>query len=140
MRLQILFSTLLLTAPALAVPVTPKQGSQERNAVLDALRAPVQRALKKPVVFKVNHLKLQDGWAFMTGVPQRPGGKKLDYRGTAWQEAIRAGAFDDWICALLRKRRGKWQVVDYAIGATDVVWDGWDRKYHAPRALFPYGQ
>lgn len=139
----ILTSTLLacgLIAAVAAAPQTPKPGSPERKAILEALRVPVQRELKKPVVFKVDHLRVRDGWAFMTGVPQQPGGKKMDYRGTKWSEAIRAGAFDDWVCALLRKRDGKWRVVDRALGATDVVWDGWHEKHRAPRALFPYPQ
>lgn len=31
-------------------------------------------------------------------------------------------------------------VVSAAERATDVVWDGWDRQFKAPRALSPYGR
>ena len=72
----------------------------------------------------------------MKGVPQRPGGGAMDYRGTGYQEAIDAGAFDDGIVALLRKRGGKWQVVKYVIGATDVPYVEWDKEYRAPAAIF----
>jgi hypothetical protein len=104
---------------------------------LDALRVPVERELKRPTVFKVDHLKVQNGWAFLRGVPQRPGGKPMDYRGTPYQQAKADGVFDDWICALLRKRPGgRWRVVTYVIGATDVAYEGWDRRYKAPPAIF----
>jgi hypothetical protein len=117
-------------------PYTPKTGSVERKAIMDALRVPVQRELKQPVIFKVDHLKVLQGWAFMRGVPKRPDGGSVSYKGTPYQEALEAGAFDDWICALLQKREGKWQVVIHVIGATDVVYEGWDRKYKAPSAIF----
>ncbi len=115
---------------------TPAPGSAERKAVADALRAPVEKELKQKVVFKIDHLKVSGDWAFLRGVPQRPGGGRVDYSTTAYQQRIEDGVFDDWICALLRKREGKWQVVKYVIGATDVVYEGWDAEYKAPPAIF----
>ncbi len=90
------FLILLLTLSAQAGaqqgrPQTPPPGSAERAAILEALRAPVQKGLKKKVVFKVDHLKLQNGWAFLRGVPQQPGGKPMDYRGTPYQRAKQDG-------------------------------------------------
>ena len=115
---------------------TLKVGSPARKAVLGALRSAVQQELRKPVVFKVDHLKVQDGWAFMRGVPRHPSGRPMNYQGTPYQEAIKQGMFDDWICALLQKQRGHWQVVVYAIGATDVPYTGWEQQYHAPQGIF----
>jgi hypothetical protein len=115
---------------------TPAPGSAERKAIADALRAPVERELKQKVVFKIEHLKVGGDWAFLRGVPQRPGGGKVDYGVTPYRQRIEDGVFDDWICALLRRRAGKWQVVKYVIGATDVVYEGWDEEYHAPSAIF----
>lgn len=133
-----LFAILLLSAPAAAQsePYTPKAGTAERKAIMDSLRVPVQKRLLKPVVFKVDHLKVQHGWAFMRGVPQQPNGKPMDYTGTGYERAQKDGIFDDWICALLRKQGTKWQVVQFVIGATDVVYIGWDEKYKAPSAIF----
>ena len=130
----------LLTIGASAVaqeqPYTPKRGDPERQALLDALRAPVEKKLKRPVVFKVDHLKVQDGWAFLRGVPKLPGGRKMDYSGTVYEQLQKDGVFDDWICALLKKSRGEWRVVKYVIGATDVVYEGWGKEYRAPAAIF----
>jgi hypothetical protein len=58
---------------------TPKMGSTERKAVLGALCSVVQQALKKSVVFKVDYLKVQEGWAFMRGVPRQPSGRPMNY-------------------------------------------------------------
>jgi hypothetical protein len=104
--------------------------------MMDALRVPVQKELKQKVVFKVDHLKVQDDWAFMRGVPQQPNGKPVNYKVTPYARDIKEGVFDDWICALLRKQKGKWRVVVHVIGATDVAYDGWDKKYKAPSAIF----
>ncbi len=117
-------------------PYTPERGSQERKAILDALRIPVEKELKASVIFKIDHFKVQGNWAFLTGAPQRPNGSALNYRGTIYQEAVDAGAFDDGIVALLRKVNGKWRVVQYVIGATDVTYVDWDKEYKAPKGIF----
>jgi hypothetical protein len=127
---------LLSSAGAAERAKTRGAGDPVRRAVVDALRPPVERELRQKVVFKIDHLKTQDGWAFLRGVPQQPGGKAVDYRRTPHRDALEAGAFDDWICALLRKRGPKWRVVTYQIGATDVPYEDWDRRYGAPRGLF----
>jgi hypothetical protein len=51
---------------------------------------------------------------------------------------VEAGAFDDSIVALLQQVGGKWRVVQYVIGATDVPYVDWDKKYHAPKAIFEH--
>jgi hypothetical protein len=134
------FSLLLLAAGlgarAQQQPYTPKQGDAERRAITDALRAPVEKQLKQKVVFKIDHLKVQNGWAFLRGVPRQPGGAALDYKGTPYETAVEEGAFDDGIVALLRKRQGKWQVVQFVIGATDVPYVEWDKEFRAPPAIF----
>jgi hypothetical protein len=140
-RLCLFVTALFMVAAAAgAAPAqearTPAPGSAERRAVADALRAPVEKELKQKVIFKIDHLKASGDWAFLRGVPQRPDGGRVDYSATPYQQRIEDGVFDDWICALLRKRAGKWQVVKYVIGATDVVYEGWDEEYKAPPAIF----
>jgi len=133
------YSTILLlaiTTLAQTNPYTPAPGSAQRKAIMDSLRVPVEKKVNKKVVFKVDHLKVKDGWAFMRGVPQQPGGKKMDYSNSPYQEEINDGLFDDWICALLHKEGAKWRVVVYIIGATDVPYLGWDEAYKAPSSIF----
>lgn len=136
-NLLLMFSLVAVLVAAASAAERPK--GAELKAILSALRVPAEKDLKPPIVFKIDHIAEQADWAFMFGQPQRPNGKKVDYRHTRYAPAVNAGAFDDWICALLQKRRGQWQVVEYRIGATDVAWDGWDAKHKAPRAIFPYG-
>lgn len=138
MRYALAILICLLTTLA-AAQTTPKQGSPERKAIMDAMRVPIEKDLKQKVIFQVDHLKVQGQWAFFSGKNLTPSGKKIDYRKTRYKEAIEHDAFDDWTCALVKKTGKKWKVVAYAIGATDVVWDGWYEKYKAPKAIFPYG-
>ena len=141
-KLRLLLPLLLLVSAAAATAraqdgtTTPAAGSPERKAIADALRAPVERELRQKVVFKIDDLKLKDGWAFLRGVPQRPDGGGVDYSSTRYKQAVKDGVFDDGIVALLRKKAGKWQVVKYVIGATDVPYVTWDKDYKAPSAIF----
>ncbi len=43
----------------------------------------MQKQVKRPVVFKVDHLRVRGEWAFLTAVPQQPNGKPIDYCGTS---------------------------------------------------------
>ena len=122
--------------PALEDPYTPERGSPVRKAILDALRLPVEKQLKQSVIFKVDHLKVQVGWAFLIGRPQQTDGSAVDYSNTVYHEALEAGAFDDGIVALLQRVGGKWRVKQFVIGATDVPYVDWDKKYRAPKRIF----
>ncbi|MBS1809086.1 MAG: hypothetical protein JST84_13060 [Acidobacteria bacterium] len=131
-----IYGLLMLSTCAFAQAHTPALTDPVRKAILDSLRKPVEKELRQSVKFKVDHFKVQGDWAFLRGVPQQPDGKPIDYRKTPYQQAIKDGVFDDWFCALLQKRKGVWQVVQYAIGATDVPWDGWDKQFKAPSSIF----
>lgn len=55
-------------------PHTPKPGSPERQAICDAMRAFVQaeyaeKTLPKPVVFKINTLRVQGDFAYLECLP-----------------------------------------------------------------------
>lgn len=125
-----------LKAGTTAVPHVPEKGSPERKAIVDALRAPVEKQLKLSVIFKIDHLKVHNNWAFLNGRPQSSDGSAIDYTNTVYRDAVDSGAFDDGIVALLRKVNNKWTVVQYVIGATDVPYVDWDKKYRAPKGIF----
>lgn len=119
---------------------TPAQGTPERQQIIDALRARVERELKQKVVFSFSDnaaFRVQNGWAFLSATPQRRDGKKIDYSKTIYREQVDSGAFDEGIFALLRKRGDTWRIVAYSYGATDVAWLDWDSQYNAPKAIFP---
>jgi hypothetical protein len=117
---------------------TPEKGSAERAAILNALRVPVERELKQKIQFAVTNFKVQGNWAFLDGAPQNLSGDSPNYENTVYGEAIEAGMFDNNFFALLRKSNGKWRVVKYQIGCTDVCALDWATQYKAPKAVFPY--
>ena len=129
---------LALGCGALAQGVhTPEKDSPERKAILDALRVPVEKALKQKIQFSIETFNVQGNAAFLSGAPQTPNGKKPNYQGTPYQTAVESDAFDNNIFALLKKTAGKWKVVKYAIGCTDVCFATWWKDYKAPKAIFP---
>ncbi|MBI3651132.1 MAG: hypothetical protein HY231_08785 [Acidobacteria bacterium] len=128
---------LMVWATATAQTYTPKAGSAERKALMDALRVPVEKALGKKVVFKVEHLQAQNGWAFMTGALKQPNGAAMDFRGTPFYRTYKDGMFSDFVCGLFRKKGDKWQVVNHCLGSTDVPYVDWSQRYQAPAAIFP---
>jgi hypothetical protein len=136
---QICFMCLsaLITTQALAQPsYTPEKNSPERKAILDVLRVPVERDLKQKIVFVADNFKVQGSWTFVSGRPTTPSGGQPNLKGTAWEDA--EDLFDDNFFGLLRKRNGKWRVVAYALGCTDVCYSDWWKRHNAPKSIFPY--
>ena len=103
---------------ALALLSAASPASSERKAVLDAMRPAVEAKLGSGVEFVVTLLRVENGWAFVIADPQRKGGKPID----GWRIfGEHFGNMDGLRTeAVLRKQRGRWKLVDYGIGATDV--------------------
>jgi hypothetical protein len=114
------------------------KGSAERTAVLNALRVPVEKELNQKIQFNVETLNSNGTWAYFGGEPQNMKGGKPNYKKTPYQEAINEGMFDNNIFALLKKTGGKWKVIRYEIGCTDVCYATWWKEYKAPKGIFPY--
>jgi len=139
MRLTAVALMALSTSAFTQTLSVPKQGAPVRKAILEALRKPVEKDLGQKIVFQLDTIRVMGDWAFVSGKPRTASGKPVDYLKTRYRDAVNSGAFDDWICALFKKQGKQWRVLRFAIGATDVVWDGWDKEFKAPRAIFPYG-
>lgn len=139
-RILLLFAAMLAfsTAAYSQAVYTPERGTAERKSIMDALRLPVEKELRQRIVFAADNFNVQGNWAFLGGTPQTPDGGMPDYSGTPYAEAREAGAFDNNFFALLRKTAGRWKVVKYAIGCTDVCYADWWKRYRAPKAVFPY--
>jgi hypothetical protein len=133
-----LFAILILSCAAFSQKAyTPEKGSKDRTAILDALRVPVEKELKQKIQFSTETFKVQGNWAFINGEPQSANGGEPNYSITKYADAIEEGIFDNNFQALLKKTGGKWKVVTFAIGCTDVCWYGWDKDFKAPKAIFP---
>ncbi len=118
----------------------PPPGSPERGAIMDAIRGPIVAELRQPVIFKVELLRVRDGWAFLKAQPRRPDGGPIDFKKTKFREAVAQGMFDGGVQALFKKVGTRWEVVDWSLGATDVPYGDWWKKYRAPKAIFDYGE
>ena len=125
-----------INARAQSQPYTPEQGSAERQIIMDTVRPLVERDLNQKVVFKVSRLSVQNGWAFMIVTPQQPDGQAVDFSRTRFRRDYEQGMFSDVVIALLRRQGNRWRVVQYVLGPTDVPYEGWPRRYKAPRAIF----
>ncbi len=116
------------TPPAHANAVhTPKPGTSERAAIMDGLRPSVMQRVHKKVIFKVNMLKVKDGWACFEGTTLYANGAPLG-AGFLWGETS----------ALLRRSGAHWQVMTWGFATDTGVMDRAKAKYpRAPRAIFP---
>jgi hypothetical protein len=130
---------LVLAGPVLADSrfSTPKQGSAERKAVLDAARVPVEKDLGQAIVFQVTSLRVTPDWAFVYGVPKRPDGKAIDYSKSIYAQDAKDGSFSEEAAVLLARQGAGWRLVTYSVGFGDVVWDSWDEEFGAPAWLWP---
>jgi hypothetical protein len=108
-----------------------------RQALLNAARVPVAKVLKKAIRFKISHFEQQDDWAFIMADMQGPNGQPLSYADTPFAEDEAEGGRSKDYVALLHRVKGRWIVVEHAIGPTDVVWEPWVQKHRAPSRIFP---
>lgn len=102
----------------------PPRGSAERRALLDALRPMAEEIFGSPVEFMVDTMRVSGDVAFVSVDAQRPGGGRIDVRRTpGWAQGyFMEDAYHIGGQALMRRQGGRWQVADYAFGATDVWW------------------
>jgi hypothetical protein len=140
-RVLSLWVLIVLLAPLQAVAdarfSTPKMGSAERKAVLDAARVPVEKDLGQEIVFQVKTLRVTPDWAFVYGTPKRPDGKAIDYSKSIYAQDVKDGSFNDGAAVLLAREGTGWRLVTYSVGFGDVVWDSWDEEFGAPAWLWP---
>lgn len=118
-------------------PYEPARGSTERKQILNAVRPLVEVRFAFPVEFVVDWMRSADGWAFVSLNPQRPGGTAIDLRSTLYADQM------DYMdgaqtYALLRFAYERWNVVDYAVGPTDVFWQGDPLYRQVPATLLPH--
>jgi hypothetical protein len=115
--------------PAQGGYASPKIGSAERVAMMDALRA----SLKRPdLIFLVPDLRMKDGWAFASVSPQTKDGKtNLEGLDVLW-----AGSGSSWSVKRVMGLNGEddWMQYDSAGGLAKF----WTGKYPAaPPQIFP---
>jgi hypothetical protein len=114
---------------------TSADNHPESATILKALSVPVSRALKQPITFSTDKLKVHGSWAFVSGQARNAKGGAPNWKLTRYQAFIDSGDFEDNLFALLKKVNGKWRVVTYMMSCLDVCYLDWDKKYKAPKAI-----
>ncbi|MCK9296065.1 MAG: hypothetical protein M0P70_13385 [Desulfobulbaceae bacterium] len=137
LRFALVWAAMCMAAalfPALAVAgqqgLTPPVGSDERQAIADALRQEVKALHGLDVKFVITQLQVKDNWAWIQIRPQSPGGEN---------------SYED-IAALLRKVNGVWRLCELACTEPDNPDCLGEPEYfrrlqlrfpEAPREIFP---
>jgi hypothetical protein len=118
---SVIFASLSLGAQAAPTSVS---ATQERAAILNALRQNAQRDLGQPIRFVVKTLTIHEDVAFIAVMPERTNGRPIDVRQTP---ICRDGACAEWdgvhTEGLLYKSNGRWIVEHYSVGSTDLWYD-----------------
>lgn len=114
---------------------TPAPGSEERQAIMNALRVPAEKDLGRKVIFRVDHLRVANNWAFARVVPLLPNGGEIDYSRTKYRTELEEGAFDAEAECLLRREGDVWKVLEWRFGASDTETPIWVEKYGFPKSL-----
>ncbi len=127
---SLILPTALHAAPAASKTAvsTPKPGSPERKALMDALRRQYAHDYHETVVFRVNWLKVGGGYAYLDGAALGANG----------QPAREFAPMGGSVSAFYRRQNGHWKVLRWgSFGGTDLV-DECRQKYpNAPHTLFP---
>ena len=135
-KLAVILLCLLFSAEAFAQSArTPAPGTEERAAIMDALRGPAEKELKQSVIFKVDTLRVAGDWAYARVSPTRPNGGEIDFSKTKYRKQLELGAFDPQGEALLRLEDDGWKVLEWAFGGTDVASVAWGDKYRFPKSI-----
>lgn len=131
------FAVGLSPARATDFIISPERGSPLRAAVLDAARPVFEQEIGGSIEFVVNTLNVTGEWAYGDVQMQRPGGAPIDWSKTKFAEDFAQGMLETaHNMFLLQQVGGKWGVVDYVIGPTDVAWDWWRQQRNLPAELF----
>lgn len=96
----------------------PPAGSALRKQLIDTLRPAVEHRLGRGIEFRVTVVRVERDWAFVVADPQWRGGEPIDGYKLFGQDFSNMDGLR--VDAVLHKHKGRWQVVDHAIGATDV--------------------
>lgn len=111
--------------------------TSEAKMILDALRVPVQKALGQPVSVDAGFVNEWGTYATVQGIALGLDGREIDYgRIARYSEAVKFGAFDPQLCALLRNDGGQWRVLKWEVGATDAAFVPWSEQFGLPEDIW----
>ncbi len=116
-----------------------ERSSPERKAILDVVRASVERKLGIKVIFEVRRLAVYRNWAFVELRPRTEAGTRIDYKKTLYAKNYHRDMDSDLVDVLLRRDGASWSIAEEAFLPTDVITEDWEKKYELPSELFTIG-
>jgi hypothetical protein len=123
------FAFTVLAGALQADPAEPPRGSAARAAILDTIRVMAEYDLGAPVEFVVLDLAAEGDLAFARLMAQRPGDVPIDMSDIPMvtRRFVPPDLIDGpRIEAFLARTDGRWHVVEYGVGSTDVWWWAFD--------------
>ena len=111
----------------------------ERDAIIQQVTQATAAELKLPATqlrLAAEPPRRAGDWVFVTGRLKNAAGQRFDYAGTPLHTAAQSGGVSSLCAALLRRDGDGWQLVDIAVGPTDVAWEPWAATHKAPAGLF----
>jgi hypothetical protein len=102
-----------------------------------ALTPVVGESIGHPVSLQVETFNTEGDWGWIIAQPWTPEGTQIDWSQTRYAERAAQGVLDGGgtTYALLKRENGRWRVVDFAVGPTDVAWADWPERHGAPASL-----
>lgn len=126
--------------PTNADPSTP--GSPTTDVSTDPLAIAAAPAIGTeigmPVALTPSVSRTEGDWGWIVAQPWTPEGAAIDWSQTRYAERAAQGVLDGQgtTYVLLKRENSAWRVVEFAVGPTDVAWEGWGREHGAPASLF----
>lgn len=127
----------LATLAVLLGATATAESPSDTAAITQIARADVSAYLGgKQVTITVKDLNISGGWAFLYAGMATTDGTPL-YQGTEDEEAAAHGGKSHSYAGLFQRTGGGgWQLIDSAVGPTDVAWQNWPQTYGAPASIF----
>ena len=136
-----MFACLFGEAQKKKVNLANNLNSNDRKAIIEALKVKLQPDLKLKPKMVVKELWVKNGFAYFIGQVKNESGKNIDFKKTVYKDEVEAGVFDgDGTNALLKKTGSKWKVLAVVIGPSDVPWGCWWKEFKAPKDIFDYAE
>jgi hypothetical protein len=111
--------------------------SDDQCTARAALTPVLGENIGRTVSLQVQTFNRQGDWAWLVAQPWTPEGAQIDWSQTRYAERAAQGVLDGagTTYALLKRENGRWRVVEFVVGPTDVAWADWSDRHGAPASL-----
>lgn len=122
--------------PAPDAPIAPTTEAV-RDELLAVLTPAISQSVGQAVSFEVTTANVRNEWAWLVVQPRTANGGEIDWSATRYAEQAEAGVLDGGgtTYALLKQEDGRWRVLEFVVGPSDVPYLDWPLRHGAPADL-----